>query len=377
MRRKTTSILVLVATGVLGSACTEDSSTDLDTSGSVYPTSFLIEPSYFLGDVPCTSVTGALQSYVATLLDVTDGSTMPFALPSSPPVSCAATITFRQVIAGHAYRLEVDGYDVPASSLVPLGGTASGSRTMLLESAPDAGAVTPPWSTYCDNLTARADERLVPSKCEPFAKLPATTGIVVDPRATLAGLACKSTTAGGGEVGNVASFDVVPADPAMPSLLNLPCVADGPAPSPYTQGITPGETYTFRIEARGEAGGPVVWGATCSGMAKDGLVTTAVCDPLSAEGAIDVSLEGLLEAAGATCSPESVISYDVNLVGPSVLSALTVPCEKPVRFSPVMPGSYAATIEAARKDASMNPVKATCSATVEPGGVAVAVCMPL
>jgi hypothetical protein len=364
--------LLLPAAGCI----TRDDTVDPSDLVSTPPTSIRVEPSAFLGDdVTCAAVPGAMQSYVATPVDVTDGK----ALPSSPPLACSATVQFRELVAGHKYRLEIDGYDVAATALLPEGGSSSGSRAQVLRETPGVGAVTPRWTTTCSEIEAKADVQSLLESCMPLAAAATPTGIALDPRATLAGagaqpgsdLSCKA-----GVTGNVASFDVTPADASLPSLLNLPCVAGGGAPVSYSQGIEAGKLYGFRIEARAEAGGPVVWGASCSAHPVSGLVVAAVCDPLSAEGALDVGLEAALLAAGRACGPEDVARFDISLTGSKSLSAVGVTCGKNVRFGPLAPGVYEAQI-AARNTAGDVVLQASCSAQVEPGAVAVAACMTL
>jgi hypothetical protein len=156
--------------------------------------------------------------------------------------------------------------------------------------------------------------------------------------------------------------------------LNLPCVTGGAAPSPYAQGIEVGKLYTFRVEARAEPGGPVVWGASCSATPSAGVVVSAVCDPLSDKGALDVGLdEAALAAAGLACGAGGVARFDVSLTTPEPLSAVGVTCGKSVRFGPLAPGSYGAQI-AAKNAAGQVVFQTSCAGGVVPGGVAV--CAP-
>ncbi|MRG90768.1 hypothetical protein [Polyangium spumosum] len=384
MRRRTLVLVPLVALALASAACDETSDTDIDLDAvTALPTSILVDPSQFLGDVPCTAATGAMQSYVATVLDVTDPAA-PFPLPSSPPVTCTASVTFRQILVDHVYRVQIDGYDLPAADLTPVGGTSSGSRSMVRRDAPAAGTVVPAWSTFCEDLTAQENVRSTPTECEELAPLQTETGVRVDPRATLAGtssipgleLTCTqiSIDPQGNPVitGDVASFDVRPDDPALPPFVNLAC--GSPAPAPYTQNITPGKAYSFRVEARAEAGGPVTWGASCTALAVKGLVVSALCDPLSADGALDLSLADVLAAAGTSCAKENVATYDAELGAPGALLAEGVGCAQPLRFAPVAPGSYAAIKLVGRDAAGVEVVAATCSAEIAPGVVSVATC---
>ena len=368
--------LVMFVLPALGCATTTDTS-GLTGASATATTSIFVDPSFFMGDLPCAAVPGAMQSYVAHIYDVT--GQQPVALPASPPLSCSAAVTFRQVVVGRNYRIKIDGYDLPPSALVPLGGTTSGSRTMLLESNPDAGPVTPRWTTHCDDVAAVKDLRVSAANCEPFPSAPTTTGIIVDPRAGLksasSALACKKTfvdpMGNATEVGDVSELNVRPDNPSLPPYLDLVCLDDGPAPPAYTQGITSGQTYTFRIEATATVGGPVVWGSSCFATAKEGLVVEATCDPLRADGAMEIVIDGLLGAD--TCSVGNVVRYDVAYAGPPKESVMGVPCAKSVRFSPLEPGSRAVSVVGYRQGGDV-ALEATCSAVIEPGSVTTATC---
>ncbi len=370
MRRFASALVSLsvFALAALGCETTTDSSLIDSVSGSV-TTSLLVDPSEFLGDIPCANISGAMQSYVAFIYDVTNLQNV-VTLPAAPPVSCSAGVTFSQVVVGRQYRVKIDGYDVPASKLVPL---ASGSRTMQLKTDTGvAGPVVPPrWQTSCADITTVSATRKIVDKCEPFPEGKTTTGITVDPRIALKSatpaLACKQAM-----TGDVFSWDVRPDNPSLPALLNLPCSEDETAPLAFTSGIVPGQTYAFRIEARAEAGGPVVWGSSCVALAKDGLVVDAACDPLQADGAIDIVVGDLL--GPDTCTdPAKVNTYDVSL---GSLSAKGVSCAKSVRFAPLSPGVHAATLVGYRSTGDIS-VEATCTAVVEPGKVSVATCTVL
>jgi hypothetical protein len=379
MRRRLALPSRLAALLLLAAGCsTGDTLDPFDLVGKP-PTSIRVDPSTFLGDdVGCAAVPGAMQSYVATPFDITDDK----ALPSSPPIACSATVQFRDIVVGHEYRIEIDGYDVAAADLVPEGGSSSGSRKLVLRASPGAGAVDAPWKTSCAGaemkpLLAEADVQLLIKECAPLSASSTETGIGLDPRATLEGagsppsgdLRCKADG-----MGEVASFDVLPDDPSLPPLLNLPCVTGGAAPAPYAQGIAVGKLYTFRVEARAEPGGPVVWGASCSAIPSAGVVVSAVCDPLNAKGALDVGLdEAALAAAGLACGADGVASFDVALPSPASLSAVGVTCGKSVRFGPLAPGSYGAQI-AAKNAAGEVVFQTSCTGSVAPGGVAV--CAP-
>jgi len=377
MRRVEPALASLVLFVVTGLGCQTTASTDLTGTSASAVTSVFVDPSFFMGDLACAAVPGAMQSYVAHIYDVS--GEQPVALPASPPVSCSAGVTFNQVVVGRSYRIKIDGYEQPPSALVPLGGMSSGSRTMLLKSDPNAGPVVPRWTTHCDDVAAVKDTRVSATTCEPFPPSLTTTGITVDPRVGMKSatpvLTCKKTfvdpMGNATEVGDVSVLNVRPDDPSLPALLDLPCAEDGPAPPAFAQGITFGQTYTFRIEAVAKAGGPVVWGSPCFATAKEGLVVDATCDPLRADGAMEIIVDGLL--GPDTCSDSSVVTYDVAYAGPPKESVMSVPCAKSVRFSPLEPGTRAVSVVGHRQGGDV-ALEATCSAVIEPGSVTTATC---
>jgi hypothetical protein len=370
-------LLVFVFTA-LGCETTTDTSALTASSTSV--TSIFVDPSFFMGDLPCAAVPGAMQSYVAHIYDVTGEQAV--ALPASPPISCAASVTFRQIGVGRKYRIKIDGYDIAPSALLPVGGLGSGSRTMVLKSNPDGGPVAPRWTTHCDDVISEKDTQVNATTCTHFPSVPATTGITIDPRVGMKSatpaLVCKKylvdPMGNPVEVGDVAALNVRPDNLSLPALLDLPCTDDGPAPPAFAKGITVGQTYTFHIEALAVEGGPVVWGSACFATAKDGLVVDATCDPLQSDGAMDVVIDGLLGAD--TCSNTNVVTYDVTYSGPPKESVLSVACGKSVRFSSLGPGMHAAAVVGYRKGGDV-ALEATCTAVVEPGSVSIATCILL
>lgn len=356
------SLVALAAATTM--ACTsEDSSSDYTYTASVTTTLLSIEPASFIGDARCSNEGGALQSYVVTLFDHTDATHIA-TLPSSPPTSCSQALAFRFVLPGHVYTAEIDGYDAPTTSVEPAGGAASGSRSVV----PVGGdtELTPRWTASCGAVTA-SKSAIIPFKsCSELVDhgpAPATS-IVVDPRTSLGDLRCA---AAGGEV---VTFDITPEGAALPSVTGIPC---GGAPITYNAGIKPDEPYTFRVEARAKAGGPVVWGTSCNATPSEGFINTAVCDPLTASGVIEVSINDLLKAAKLACGADAVAAVETVLVDPHLSSGPT-PCGAPTRFGPLDPGAYKLTTRALRSDGSI-ALEATCTADVLPGATTKATCM--
>jgi hypothetical protein len=117
----------------------------------VRPTLIAVAPADFLGSVPCSDEPGGMQSYVATLYDITptaEAGPGNLELPSSPPTPCSLTVTFSWLYLGHQYAAQIDGYD--RSDLHPIagadGGAADGARTMV---DPNGAIVPPHWTTNC------------------------------------------------------------------------------------------------------------------------------------------------------------------------------------------------------------------------------------
>jgi len=381
MRRVDPALAPMVMFVLAAFSC--ETTADTSSLGTVAAaiTSIYIDPSFFMGDMVCATVPGAMQSYVAHIYDVTNQQAV--ALPASPPSSCAAGIRFQQVVVGRKYRIKIDGYDVAPSMLVPVGGMSSGSRTMTLKVDDGVGpVVTPRWTTHCNDVTSEKDTQVNATTCTPFPPVPVTTGISVDPRASMnsaiPALTCKKTLidpmGNSVEVGDVVALNVRPDNPSLPALLDLPCIDGGPEPSAFTQGIAVGQTYNFRIEALAMVGGPVVWGTSCFATAKEGLVVDATCDPLRSDGAMEIAIDALLGAD--TCSDANVVTFDVTNAGPPKEAVLGVACKKSVRFSPLAPGKHDAAVVGYRKGGDV-ALEATCSAIVAPGTVSVATCMLL
>lgn len=352
------AMVALTAT-TLGAACSDEDA--LDVEGYAATTTVSIEPETFLGDLACSSTPGALRSHVVTLTDTTEDPRV-FTLPSSPPASCVDGVGFRLTLPKHTYTAVVDGYDLPPEALTPFGGPGSGSRHMLR--ADNGQPVKPRWTTTCDPVTAASGKTEFVKECDPLAgdSTPGPTAIRVDPGAALGGLACAA------QGGQVTSFDITPADPALPAALGLAC---GGASTSYDKGLTPGQTYTFHVAAHAEKDGPVVWGAQCSAIPQEGSTVSAVCDPLSSTGGISIPIGEILDAKGLACGKD-IVTYEATLVESGITGGL-VGCEKVVRFAPLTPGDYAISLHTFASNGAAT-LTFNCAASVIPGAVTPASC---
>ena len=139
-------LIVAVICGLLPLGCSSSSSTSSTTESQ---TLIGIDPANFVAGNACGS---QLMSYVATLYDdtgltgLTDAgvSAVSFLVASTPPKSCSEATVFSNVVAAHAYRVDLQGYAQPATDLEP---AASGSNAMLLRS--DSSYVSPTWTASC------------------------------------------------------------------------------------------------------------------------------------------------------------------------------------------------------------------------------------
>jgi len=139
-------LISAVICGLLPLSCSSSSSS---TSTTEAQTLIGIDPANFVAGDACGS---QLMSYVATLYDdtgttgLTDSgiSAGSFLVASTPAKSCSEATVFSNVVAAHAYRVDLQGYALPATDLQP---ATSGSNAMLLRD--DLSYVTPTWTASC------------------------------------------------------------------------------------------------------------------------------------------------------------------------------------------------------------------------------------
>jgi hypothetical protein len=278
MRRSGLRLSEAAVLAVALGACTSSSDTDGIFAANV-TTSLSAVPADFLGDVACSTQAGAMRSYVATATDVTDPE-HPLTLGSSVPTPCSQAALFRFVVVGHVYTAAIDGYEQSADALTPLAEASSGSRHVVLRGGDPSALVAPRWTTTCGvaGVTAVDDERVPFRPCDALvdhADEPTPTAVEVDPLATLGLLTCS-----GKPGGSVFAFEAVPEDP---SLAPQPAIACGGAPLVWSEGVSAGTTYRFRVLAYlvPDIAVPSME-ASCTVLAREGLLTLADCTPLHA-----------------------------------------------------------------------------------------------
>jgi hypothetical protein len=337
---------------LLALGCASDDDDDLSFA---VPTEIAVAPADFLGGLSCSSFEGAVQSYVVTLhaFDGPDDGT-PFTIGSSLPTPCSAVAGFRDVIViGKRYTATIDAYDVAASRLVPLGGTSSGSRQMVLDGEP----LPARWSTSCGGgpqtaPIAKLAERVFVRPCEPLSGAAGTTALAVSARDVLGDDACALA----------ASVDITFETGGLPATTGLPCDA-----AAVTYEATAGAHYRLYATAAIEG---VVHGASCFAQAIEGVTVRPSCSAPSPVGSATVSLAGV----GAPPICPSGSWFDL-FAADEQLNALPLPCDVTVSVGPYEPGELilAATIY----DAMGAVESASCTASIEAGKTTAAVCTPL
>jgi hypothetical protein len=286
--------------------------------------------------------------------------------------------SFRYVVAGHRYWADVDAYEQPATALRAAGfgcdpSGASGSSNLC---TPDESGklvpVEPRWATTCGSsvqAVAKINADVKIGDCDPLDDdgTPGETAILVDPSSALGSLTCKSDDE---EDGDVAALSILPEDGALPDVTGIPCGAE---PSPYDEGIEPGQTYRFRIEAQAAEGGDVLWGSSCFVIPKVGIVNTATCDPLTNQGSLTVAFDGTVACPeGGTIE----VSVKADSSGPEPEGPLaTLDCGGPATLLGVLAGEYELDVTIFDAEHTEPGTTLTCSAVVPPAATGTTDCL--
>ena len=152
------------------------------------------------------------------------------------------------------------------------------------------------------------------------------------------------------------------------SLSAVTGVACDSAPVVYAQGIVDGRGYYFYVTA--EADGASL-GTECFVTARAGLTVTPLCNAISTQGDISVSLDGLYVTDRDLCP--SGYGFDLALDG-EVLNDMPLPCGTVAHVGPLAAGNT--VLEATVLDEQGQPTGtgAGCAAVVLPGKTVQAQC---
>ncbi len=372
-------------------ACTSTTTTTTTTTDDSlgYSAALLLRPAAFIGDTPCGSATGSMRSYVATLIDhvqVTDDATgeekeQRFTFPSSLPVPCGQGVRFDNIVGGHFYSVQLDGYEKLATDIGPQGwanangtvnygkqGLGSGSRHMENKVGLP---VTPRWAGSCgegdqDQIVAAASGTTLILGCDPLEDLnPAkgVTAVEIDPRGALGTLACEGEGTAGQPT--VATFDVASED-GLGDTAGLPCSKDTEPVTITGAGLVPGAVVNFYVAAHATKDGPLAWGAMCTAIVEEGITVHATCAPLTAEGALRIDFAEILAPYSLVCGADFA-TYDAVLsAGGESFVDKDLACDKPKVYKPVQPGDYQADLSVQAKNGT-TVFAVTCAGSIDPG----------
>ena len=312
--------IVALLVSAAGVSCSDDSDDDETTPA---PTTVGVNPVDFLKKQVCAPTDGAVRSYQATLLDVTDGWDDAFVLPSSDVIGCSQAAFFTKVTPGRRYVSRVAAFDqadlrvqkagVPivvdaaGKSVAPrwtttcwgdegstlgVGGQGGGGGAGGASSSPNFGGAG---GAEAQNLGVEAflNATVYTKNCDVLADAgePGATGISIRIAASLQGLSC------GEQEGRVSRFVVV--DPNAPPPENAGGAPAGGAGGEGGAGPVPGETlgatcdgearivdlepgrlYSYRVEAYSTDETSPRWATSCRAYTVSGVVVTASCGAL-------------------------------------------------------------------------------------------------
>ena len=365
------------------------SSSSVSTTSVTHPTMVEVSPESFLGDVACTTSGPGLKRYVATLFDTNyvpvgggggsggsggaggspaatgngGNATQPdFALPSSTPTPCRASVGFAYVAPAHRYRVEVEGYDT--DDVRP---RALGSRLMV---DADGELVEPKWRAVCDKPIIAVENIIIGgglcSKTFEVTDPTASASLTVSLTSLLGSLKC------GSEPGEVDHFDVSVLNEGSEEAVAIPCadgaraifddLAAGKSMSVYVAAFSAGSTQAFA-------------GANCTGRTIPGANVDATCDALSQTGTLRVDLAAALSQLDLSCKG-SDLKLEVSAPGDESPRVVTPPaCLQPFDHG-FAPGPAALTVTAKRVPSGEELGTLTCHGDITPGQFVLAECEP-
>jgi hypothetical protein len=284
------------------------------------------------------------------------------------PVPCSQTAVFGHVSPPHKYSALVEAYD-----RTDLRALAAGSSILV----DGSGKYVPPrWTTRCGRdeagnpitgavVSAQYVTRFVRG-CEPLA----TTGPETDTAITLSVSDVEGATGCGSGAGQIERF----AARLQGNLASTQEAACGEtivfAP------LTAGAPYSFELLAFEGGQTEPSLGTTCFRIALGGATVSADCDPLRSEGALEVDVDELIDAWGASCGAGGALQSITATISPTPDGVTPINGCSDLRFDALPPGPYTLNVTSSRWDETPGP-GAVCSGSVDPGLVSRASCTPL
>lgn len=351
--------VVTFACALALAACDDTTTTDDDT----VVTSVAVDPAEFLGAQKCSSNPGAIQSYMAELVDRETQTS----IATSPPISCTLPVAFEQVIENHKYQANIKVFDLPPESVV--------------------ATTIPIQTTTCGVdegfAIVNANERTFIHGCVPLqGGGTSVTSIDIDTASLVAKLGCSTTPAP--DTGAIESLRVSAIVPPVgePPVGNLPdvVIACGQGPVSYGSGLAPGSQYRFTVQAFAPGSTEAGWVAMCSATTIDGVRVDAACSPLSSYGTIQVDFASILglydPALVCGAGADQVASYDVifDKNSPTEIDAPSVPCSTSALVGPAVAGPHGGEITLKNSNGK-RIAHAICFVDASPGVTVVAPCV--
>ncbi len=292
------------------------SSTTTATDTTLRTTAMLVDPVDFLGEHPCAQLPGTVNSYQATLIDVSPDLDEPFALASTDVIDCNVTAYFGYVTPGRRYMTHIEAFDVTGLRV-----QTPGVRVVV----DDSGKVIQPrYRTSCKGLDdgnyggaggqggdgGAAAERdpigvacLVNTQvyvrgCAPLVDSGSLgpTGISISIESALVDLSC------GAEAGQIDHFVVqtgegAPVDPAAGGAGGQGGAAAGGTGAGGTgpvisgpsadctgtvtiDGLTPASNVSYRVALYEKGQAAPSYETTCRAFTTAGVITPATCNPV-------------------------------------------------------------------------------------------------
>ena len=312
-------------------------------------TEVLVDPTAFLGALPCGNNAGSFHDFVVTLWKHTDehgnGAEQ---VATSLRVPCSIRARFRGgklagsgdaiVVAGAWYSAEVTGYDAPSDGHQP----------------------TPRWNSRCGY---NRDGSPAPVKAIANRRTPIQPCLPLDDTGTSPTRVSLSPAAVWGPDGCPpgASYDVTSDSDELPPVAAVGC---GDAPSVFD--VTAEHRYSVYVRTSDGSRG-----AVCEAYATAHITQPMACTPLNDSGSARVSLSQLVDAQGQPLCPVDG-SFQLSLDDAPLHSA-PLNCDEAPLVGPLLAGAYSIDVQLFTTTHAAAGA-ATCIAQVLPGKNTAAAC---